>query len=89
MTRLNGLQAQNTAPSALPLNPAAAKRLIGVMGAGDAPVTLHGRRVLAVQQKRHPYDMWHDVKLAGNIDTQNHAMRYRAVLQCTPTGAAR
>jgi hypothetical protein len=82
-THLNALGAPQAAPSHIALGPAAAKRLLGVLMASEWPVRYAGYVIAAVQRKRHPYDEWTDIKLAGNIDTQIQSLKYRAVVQCT------
>ena len=72
--------------STYPLTPAYAKRLAGLlMAAGGVPVTWQGRKLVAVQRKRHVYDDWTKVTLAGNVDTTNTSARYRALCHNTPS----
>ena len=76
-------------PSTLPLTPTAAKRLTGLLGACEGtPVLWQGYRLQAVESKRHPYDEWNPVRLAGEIDTQNLAVKYRAVLKWPNSNSA-
>jgi hypothetical protein len=66
-----------------PLTPTQAKRLTGVLKAAVPmgwPVVYVGQRVARIEERRHPYDEWHEVENAGNISTSS-TNRYRAVLQ--------
>jgi hypothetical protein len=86
-THLNGPQGPKSNLATLPLTPAYAKRLTGLLGVtGTLPVTWQGCKLVGVQVKRHPYDSWCNVTLAGQVDTQNHSLRFRAVVQCNPAG---
>ena len=79
--RLTGSEAVLHGPSTVPLTPAAAKRLMGVLRVSEWPVAWAGKRVICVQRKRHPYDEWTEIALAGHIDPMNRGPRYRAVVQ--------
>ena len=75
------LQAAPVARSTLPLTPQQAKRLLGVLAVSQWPVRYAGHVVAHLQRKRHPYDEWTTLALAGEVDVSNHDVKYRAVLK--------
>jgi hypothetical protein len=79
---LNRSGATQVVPSTLPLTSTQAKRLVGVLAVASPsgwPVVYAGQRITRIEEKRHPYDDWHEVKLAGNVSTSS-TNRYRAVV---------
>lgn len=84
-TTQNAPQAAQAPRSTLPLTPAQAKRLVGILGVSNGvPVRYAGYVVRSVQRKRHPYDEWTDLELAGQIDTSASSLRYRATITPAP-----